>query len=71
MTTDILKKRNKEEIRDLVQVVLDGCLNQGPVDFGEIADVLEELRNEYLDYQELSDFCETQQDGDDIIGHRD
>jgi len=70
MTTDILVKRNKKEIKELVQVVLDGCLNQGPVNFTEIAEVLEELSKEYIGCQELSDFCETQQDGEDIIGHR-
>jgi len=71
MTIDTLRKRNKDEIKDLIQVVLDGCLNQGPVEFYEISQALKELRNEYIECQELYDFCESQKDGDDIIGHRD
>jgi len=66
-----IKDNSKADLKKMIDFLVDGYTNQKSMDLYKVAKALDELADFYREVSDLVDFAYSQQDGDDIIGHRD
>jgi len=66
-----IKDNSKADLKKMIDFLVDGYTNQKSMDLYKVAKALDELADFYREVSDLVDFARSQQDGDDIIGHRD
>jgi len=65
-----IKTNSKADLKKMIEFIIEGYKEQESMDLYKIAKALDELADFYREVSDLVDFARSQQDGDDIIGHR-
>jgi len=66
-----IKTNSKADLKKMIDFLIEGYQQHESMDLYKVAVALEELADFYREVSDLVDFARSQQDGDDIIGHRD
>jgi len=66
-----IKTNSKADLKKMIDFLIEGYQQHESMDLYKVAKALEELADFYREVSDLVDFARSQQDGDDIIGHRD